>query len=37
MCLAQIKDKKYHEKFLDSYKDIYLVGIGFDFQREEHN
>jgi len=33
--LAQIKDKKYHEKFLDSDKDIYLVGINFD--SEEKN
>ncbi len=28
--LNQIKDKKYHEKYLDEKKDIYLVGIEFD-------
>ncbi|MEA2050926.1 MAG: ATP-binding protein [Campylobacterota bacterium] len=28
--LQQIKDKKYHEKYLDDKKDIYLVGIEFD-------
>jgi len=26
----QIKDKKYHEKYLDQTKEIYLVGIEFD-------
>jgi len=28
--LAQIKDKRYHEKYLDSSLPIYLVGIEFD-------
>ncbi len=28
--LAQIKERGYHEKFLDSGKTIYLVGINFD-------
>ncbi len=28
--LTQIKEKKYHEKYLDQNKDIYLVGIEFD-------
>ena len=28
--LAQIKEKKYHEKYLDSKLPIYLVGIAFD-------
>jgi hypothetical protein len=28
--LAQIKNKKYHEKYLNEKKDIYLVGINFD-------
>jgi len=28
--LAQIKEKKYHEKYLNENKDIYLVGINFD-------
>ncbi|SFV68073.1 FIG00914433: hypothetical protein [hydrothermal vent metagenome] len=28
--LQQIKDKKYHEKYLDKTKEIYLVGIEFD-------
>ncbi len=28
--LQQIKDKKYHEKYLSSKKTIYLVGIEFD-------
>jgi Holliday junction resolvase-like predicted endonuclease len=28
--LNQIKDKKYHEKYLSENKDIYLVGINFD-------
>jgi len=27
--LAQIKEKKYHEKYLNENKDIYLVGINF--------
>jgi hypothetical protein len=28
--LAQIKEKKYHEKYIQEQKDIYLVGINFD-------
>jgi len=28
--LQQIKDKKYHEKYLNQTKEIYLVGIEFD-------
>jgi Holliday junction resolvase-like predicted endonuclease len=28
--LAQIKEKKYHQKYLNENKDIYLVGINFD-------
>lgn len=28
--LAQIKDKKYHEKYLSEKKEIYLIGIEFD-------
>jgi len=28
--LQQIKDKKYHEKYLNENKEIYLVGINFD-------
>ncbi len=28
--LAQIKEKKYYEKYMDENKDIYLVGIEFD-------
>jgi len=28
--LKQIKEKKYHEKYLNENKDIYLVGINFD-------
>ncbi len=28
--LAQIKEKRYHEKFLDEGSNIYLVGINFD-------
>jgi Holliday junction resolvase-like predicted endonuclease len=28
--LKQIKEKKYHEKYLKEQKDIYLVGINFD-------
>jgi hypothetical protein len=28
--LKQIKEKKYHEKYLSENKDIYLVGINFD-------
>jgi hypothetical protein len=28
--LEQIKQKKYHLKYLDSGKDIYLIGIHFD-------
>jgi len=28
--LQQIKEKKYHEKYLNENKDIYLVGINFD-------
>ena len=28
--LAQIKEKKYHEKYLDSKLPIYLVGVSFD-------
>ncbi|MCK9475919.1 MAG: PD-(D/E)XK nuclease domain-containing protein, partial [Candidatus Muirbacterium halophilum] len=28
--LEQIKDKKYHEKYLDSNKKIILLGIEFD-------
>jgi hypothetical protein len=28
--LKQIKEKKYHEKFLNSGKRVALVGIGFD-------
>ena len=27
--LAQIKNKKYYEKYLDKGKDIYLVGVEF--------
>ncbi|MFA5480050.1 MAG: AAA family ATPase, partial [Candidatus Muiribacteriota bacterium] len=32
--LKQIKEKKYYEKFLDSGKEIYLVGIEFDKQEK---
>jgi Holliday junction resolvase-like predicted endonuclease/predicted DNA binding CopG/RHH family protein len=28
--LKQIKEKKYHEKYLKEQKDIYLIGINFD-------
>ena len=28
--LQQIKDKKYHLKYLASKKDIYIIGINFD-------
>jgi hypothetical protein len=28
--LSQIKDKNYHQKYLNENKDIYLVGINFD-------
>jgi Holliday junction resolvase-like predicted endonuclease len=28
--LKQIKEKKYHEKYLQEQKDIYLIGINFD-------
>jgi hypothetical protein len=28
--LSQIKDKKYHEKYLNENKEIYLIGINFD-------
>ena len=30
IALKQIQDKKYHEKYLDEKKDIYLVGIEFE-------
>ena len=33
--LSQIKDKKYHEKYLDSNLPIYIVGI--EFNKEERN
>ena len=33
--LSQIKDKKYHEKYLDTALPIYIVGIEFD--KEERN
>jgi hypothetical protein len=33
--LGQIKEKKYHEKYLDEDKEIYLVGI--EFSKEEKN
>ncbi len=33
--LAQIKEKNYHEKYLQDNKDIYLIGINFD--EEEKN
>ena len=28
--LKQIKEKKYHEKFLDSAKEVFIIGIEFD-------
>ena len=28
--LSQIKEKKYHEKYLDRKLPIYLVGVAFD-------
>ncbi|TYT75009.1 ATP-binding protein [Desulfobotulus mexicanus] len=28
--LGQIKDKKYYEKFISDFKDIYLIGVEFD-------
>ncbi|MDQ7046404.1 MAG: AAA family ATPase [Sulfurovum sp.] len=28
--LQQIKDKKYHHKYMRSYKDIYIIGVEFD-------
>ena len=28
--LQQIKEKKYHEKYLSSKKNIYIIGISFD-------
>jgi hypothetical protein len=31
--MAQIKDKKYYEKFLTSDKKITLVGVNFDSER----
>ncbi|MBD3842686.1 MAG: PD-(D/E)XK nuclease domain-containing protein, partial [Campylobacterales bacterium] len=33
--LAQIKEKKYHEKYLSENKDIYLMGI--EFSKEDKN
>ncbi len=33
--LKQIQDKKYHQKYMDSKKDIYLIGI--EFSKEERN
>jgi hypothetical protein len=33
--LKQIKEKKYHEKYLSEKKDIYLIGI--EFSKEEKN
>jgi len=32
--LKQIKEKKYHEKYLNENKDIYLIGINFDEQEK---
>ena len=28
--LSQVKNKKYHEKYLSQNKDIFLIGIEFD-------
>lgn len=28
--LAQIKEKKYYEKYMGSGKEIFLLGVGFD-------
>jgi hypothetical protein len=28
--LQQIKDKKYHEKYMNENKEIYIIGINFD-------
>jgi hypothetical protein len=28
--LEQIKEKNYHQKYLDENKEIYLIGINFD-------
>ena len=33
--LAQLKEKKYHEKYMGNYQEIYLVGV--EFSREERN
>ena len=33
--LIQIKEKKYHEKYLSEKKDIYLIGI--EFSKEDKN
>lgn len=30
--MQQIKEKKYHQKYLDKGKNIYLIGIDFDSQ-----
>jgi len=30
--LEQIKDKKYHEKYISDYSEIYIVGVEFDSQ-----
>ncbi len=32
--LQQIKDKKYHEKYMSEKKDIYLIGIEFDEEKK---
>jgi len=35
--LAQIKEKKYYEKFLNQNKKVYLVGVEFRFDDQEKN
>jgi len=32
--LQQIKDKKYHEKYMNENKDIFIVGINFDKEKK---
>ncbi|NPA39451.1 MAG: hypothetical protein GXO57_03305, partial [Thermodesulfobacteria bacterium] len=33
--LSQLKEKRYHEKYLNQYKEVYLIGI--EFSKEKRN
>jgi Protein of unknown function (DUF1703). len=35
VALKQIKDKRYYEKYIGKYKEIYLIGI--EFSKEKKN